>query len=379
MNKTKNNIYEKFQLIVFFSSISIFSFGQEICNNGIDDDNDGYIDCYDSDCSGNLLCDDAFLGSPVPNCQFEPLVDTSFSIKLEWETDSNLFPMDNRQTPIVGDIDGDGIPDVIGFDQNKENSLYVFDGTSGGMKTIINSPKIHPMFTSPAIGDVDLDGFGEIFIVSKQNQVAEKAGERRLYCYEHNGVLKFISDSVVGYHDNANLENSKNHSSWNPQLADFNQDGLPEVYLGTHIFNSLTGEFIAKRAYNESRGGLPFELDKQGEPFSVAIDVLDDGFCANCTGLELVAGNTVYSVDIANGVLTPEVVAQQHLDDGFTSVVDIDLDGDLDAVVASTKYNFSDSSYHSYVYVWNIQDSNQLGTTFYIDSAVNAANEELYN
>lgn len=43
-----------------FSAILIlflvnFSFGQEICNNGIDDDADGLIDCLDPDCSVNLF------------------------------------------------------------------------------------------------------------------------------------------------------------------------------------------------------------------------------------------------------------------------------------------------------------------------------------
>src|SRR5262249_54152512 len=30
--------------------------GQEICNNGIDDDDDGLIDCADPDCVGNIAC-----------------------------------------------------------------------------------------------------------------------------------------------------------------------------------------------------------------------------------------------------------------------------------------------------------------------------------
>ncbi|MEM9821817.1 MAG: hypothetical protein AAF985_12125, partial [Bacteroidota bacterium] len=43
----------------FFLSISCLQ-AQEICNNGIDDDNDGFIDCGDTECSGNASCSDAF-------------------------------------------------------------------------------------------------------------------------------------------------------------------------------------------------------------------------------------------------------------------------------------------------------------------------------
>lgn len=37
-------------LVILLTLISHFLFGQENCGNGIDDDNDGYADCFDSDC-----------------------------------------------------------------------------------------------------------------------------------------------------------------------------------------------------------------------------------------------------------------------------------------------------------------------------------------
>ena len=46
-----NNLYTKLRLLVLFVlTIQITTFGQEICNNGIDDDGDGQIDCDDPDC-----------------------------------------------------------------------------------------------------------------------------------------------------------------------------------------------------------------------------------------------------------------------------------------------------------------------------------------
>jgi len=52
-----NNIYTHI-LLCLFSFVSISA--QEICDNGLDDDTDGLIDCGDTDCYGDTNCDDAY-------------------------------------------------------------------------------------------------------------------------------------------------------------------------------------------------------------------------------------------------------------------------------------------------------------------------------
>ncbi|HHG86422.1 MAG TPA: VCBS repeat-containing protein, partial [Bacteroidetes bacterium] len=254
-------------------------FGQEICNNGIDDDLDGYIDCFDSDCA-NFQCDSAFLGGPVPTCQLVPPM-SSFQMQLAWTTNSITHPMDNRQTAIVGDLDGDGFPEVIGKHHDVSNSLYIFDGVTGGHKQTINTPPMDLFLDSPCIGDIDQDGFGEILVVSEGN-----LSTRRLYCFEHTGAIKWVSSAQIGY--------TPDHDRWSPHLADFNEDGVPEVYLGNQIFNGTTGQLIASGGPGASFGAF----SATSEPFPVAVDVLPNTACANCSGLELVCGNTVYSVNI---------------------------------------------------------------------------------
>lgn len=50
----------QFFAITLFICLGFQLPAQEICNNGIDDDNDGYIDCLDEDCENFLDCEDIF-------------------------------------------------------------------------------------------------------------------------------------------------------------------------------------------------------------------------------------------------------------------------------------------------------------------------------
>ncbi|MCG8310848.1 MAG: FG-GAP-like repeat-containing protein, partial [Cytophagales bacterium] len=47
----------RFYLLLVFTILSISAFTQEICDNGIDDDGDGFIDCVDGDCELIAECD----------------------------------------------------------------------------------------------------------------------------------------------------------------------------------------------------------------------------------------------------------------------------------------------------------------------------------
>ena len=61
-------------IILFFIIINSSTFGQEICNDGIDNDGNGFIDCSDSACAMDVDCT-----TPVTDCTFEGS-DFSFTI-----------------------------------------------------------------------------------------------------------------------------------------------------------------------------------------------------------------------------------------------------------------------------------------------------------
>jgi gliding motility-associated-like protein len=315
--------------LLFFLPIFICSslFAQEICNNGIDDDGDGFVDCFDSQCTGSTDCSDCFYGKPVANCTMVP-TNPAFSLNNVWQSSVNVS---TRSTMMVGDVDGDGSPEVV-CHQDGTNQLYVLDGVTGTLEVTIACPPIADHVDAIAIGDTDDDGLGEIYVVTNDNV---------LRCFENDGTPK------VGFTPPTTSFTQESI----PGIADFNQDGIPEIYKDNRIYNSLTGALIA--AGVGSTGNNP---GSNGSPAAmpVAADVLPSNYCANCAGLELVCGNRVYAVDIAGGTLTSIANSLPgSLHDGFTSIADMDMDGLLDVIVTS----------NGTIYVWDPRTGLQIGNT----------------
>jgi hypothetical protein len=75
--------------------------------------------------------------------------------------------------------------------------------------------------------------------------------------------------------------------------------------------------------------------------------------------LELVAGNKVYSVNLATGNITEQGTAASPGADGFTTIADFDMDGDLDAIVATDAGAMGET----FVYVWDIQTTTVIATS----------------
>ena len=322
---------KKYVLILLILTGSAFlGSAQEICNNGIDDDGNGLVDCYDPQCNGNSACSGFFYGKPALSCTTNP-TNPAFSLNTIWQS-----PMDvsTRSTMMVGDMDGDGTPEVV-CHQNGVNELFILDGQTGAIEVTVNCPAIADLVDAIAIGDTDDDGLGEIYVVTSDNV---------LRCFENNGSPKAgFTPPTTFFTDEST-----------PGITDFNQDGIPEIYKDNKIYHSLTGALIASGT--GSTGNNP---GSNGAPASmpVAADVLPDNYCPNCAGLELVCGNVVYAVNITAGTITPVANSlPAALKDGFTCVADMDMDGQLDVIVTS----------NGTIYVWDPRTGIQMGNTFNI-------------
>jgi len=318
--------------------LSVFNpntiFGQEICDDGIDNDGDGLIDCYDSDCSSNSNCSDFFFNTQAPDCQLS-VPTGEFNIEQTGQSDATSFPFDQRAVPMVGDMNNDGIPDIVAKD--KSGKVYIFTGNDINDVTSFDA-KNSNSFSSVAIADVDEDGTGEIFYIGN---------DKKLYRYEHDGTKTYSSTAKTP------------STVMTTHLADFNQDGIPEVYAGSVIFNAINGDLLIDGSVM-SPAPMGSHTENNIEPFPIAVDVLSStdtieggSPCgAACDGLELLAGNTLYAVDITNNTLT--VASSVNLEDGPSAVADFDNDGDLDGIIVA----------NGNVYIWDLKSGTQLFTTY---------------
>tara|TARA_B110000091_G_scaffold36264_1_gene38796 strand:- start:21408 stop:26768 length:5361 start_codon:yes stop_codon:yes gene_type:complete len=324
-----NRAISKYSLALLLITIAFISNAQEICDNGIDDDGDGLIDCFDGDCSGVTDCSTFYFGKDSGDCQIAPPVVAGYNLVEKWRS---VVDVETRGTPIVGDLDGDGIPEVVTHFRD-DNTVYILDGATGATKYTINA-HLSEYSQSPAIADVDNDGFGEVFLVDHFG---------KLRCFDHQGNPK------VGFNE---ITISKGQGTFqgvyagNPSFADFNGDGISEIFIGNQIFNSITGLVTAElpNLYNESKGAIGVN----GHMYSAAFDILPDNFCADCSGMELICGNVVYSVNITTGVLTEVSKAPNSVNDGKVSLADWDGDNKMDIIVSGTCCGDG-----GVIYIWN--------------------------
>src|ERR1700750_112442 len=110
IHKPMNAMKRLFFLFILSGSLFTQVLGQEVCNNGFDDDNDGFVDCYDKDCYNNSICKDFFIGKDAA-CNVKPDTFPPFEMKIKFTSPANTANHVNRL--IVGDVDKDGIPEIV--------------------------------------------------------------------------------------------------------------------------------------------------------------------------------------------------------------------------------------------------------------------------
>ncbi|MEM9674008.1 MAG: gliding motility-associated C-terminal domain-containing protein [Bacteroidota bacterium] len=331
------------------------NFCESDCGNGVDDDGDGFYDYYDGDCVNSPDNPNDYIVNQ-PDCEVEPLGNV-FDITEAWS--SEVRTASARGLPAVADIDNDGVPEVVSFNDHT-STMHILNGQDGEIevsKTYSN--KASWSYTYPAVGDVDGDGFGEIFHVDKNG---------RVWAWDHELNKKWDTEFKQ-------FSVYKNKGGRAPGLADFNLDGVPEVFYVNEIRNAQTGALLVKGSHGQSFAGYTahnWQTELSGVP--VAIDILPDSECAECSGLELVLGHIVYAVDIPGGKL----VEVKNMNDeptkigytgdyypkdpsfygGFnnqtfntTAVADYDGDGFLDVVCSGATINEGGPGT---VFLWNI-------------------------
>ncbi len=313
---------------------------QEICNNGIDDDGDGLIDCYDFECIESSIClEKQFFISPSysdPVCRVD-LPGTDILIDTLWRS-PNLEYIIANSSFVAGDIDGNKIPEIVakGFSTTGEadSLIVILDGKTGQIKTTLNiRPYIANLSNGEflALGDIDNDGLGELIIEAIDPTNSNK---KHLLCYENDGLLKWVTSDSIPYDATIGL-------------ADFNGDGTSEIYYALRIYDATNGNLLAK--------GSDINIPSYGSV--LAADVLPDSYCPDCDGLEIMSGSEVYSVTINGG--TSSMTLRNSIT-GFPALINVaDYDGDnsLDIILQGNPIK----TYG--LLAWNPRSGNQFASS----------------
>ena len=124
-------------------------------------------------------------------------------------------------TPAIGDVDGDGTPEVV-FGA-LDHKLYVVNGENGLSNDIAVWPMnmLDTVFSSPALHDVD--GDGKLDIIIGTDSFSTSGGKLRVLRYNGTELPGFPKDidQVV---------------SSSPAVGDIDGDGQPEIVHGTGSF-----------------------------------------------------------------------------------------------------------------------------------------------
>jgi len=272
-------------------------------------------DCSsDADCALDEYCEEAIgkcLPIPESDCEYHP-PPGEFSPFIEWswppEGGTAILPnnIDVLAPPAVGDMDGDGIPEVAFISYNDacggggsytSGILTILRGDTGEeVLRLDDSSRRLGAAPAAAMGDLDGDGLPEVVVMQTS---------WRLLAYELDGTLLWESDDTVRKQKLAGMT-----TPWGGgiSIADLDADGSPEVFLGAVVFDS-GGHFLWA-----GTGGMGVAAAGWGvsnaSVLSAAVDLDNDG------DLEIVGGNTAYYSD-------GEIMWQStDVGDGYPGVAD---------------------------------------------------------
>lgn len=234
--------------------------------------------------------------------------------------------------PLFADIDGDGATEIVVALEHSPDGFAVIDPENCEIEYLVDvGGDVQLKDGGPVLGDVDRDGFVDVFITA----------DSRIQRWEYNPGLDNMeliwqTPRNVSRAERAHLD-----------IWDMDQNGEPEIIPNQgQMVNGVTGYVYP--------GDLPL-LDTEGKGlFAFSADADPEPAPAGQGNVELVYGTNLFRYDFIN----EEWIGIKGLNlfgwgiFANVSLADMDLDGDLDAVI--TRWDNGEAL------IWDMQNSEEV-------------------
>ncbi len=314
-------------------------------------------DCTDSfDCEEGEFCEPTLnqcLPQPDPlDCEIFPEFEV-VQPDIEWSfEDEECVTM-----PAIGDVDGDGEPEVVVntwnvVDQDGATSafwghIYVLDGATGQEQFHLDNDPAAGVFgsygrTTPGIADLDGNGLPDIVYSGRPRVGIPGVANNSSLVHAINGIGQnlWTSHAPDGSDYYLYVRNGA------PAFANFDDDEASEIVFGTVVLDN-DGTVVFDQDGDWSSGGINVRGGAFGQSgdylggISTIADLTGDGYP------EIIAGRRAYTVSWNQLPMGPPSVQLNLLwehpgPDGFTAIADFDQDGSPEVVLVGDPAPYTD-------------------------------------
>jgi hypothetical protein len=244
-------------------------------------------------------------------------------------------------SPVAGDLDGDGIPEILVAKFLRDNGdariydgIYIYWGDNRQTPTLVNIMEGYFESHGFSIVRVKIGG------VYKSIILTEGYYDGYLYAYDPDPSKTTEATSRI-WQSSHQLNGYGVRWTYSIGVVDFDSDGEVEVYAGNQIFDASTGTMLVNGG-SATNKGFSNVFPSYHFHTSFAADVTDDGKPEYLAGTEAYSVNIVSRTDYTQNSLTlvasiPDIpiTGSLSLKDGATMVADVNMDGRLDVIVSA--------------------------------------------
>ena len=299
--------------------------------------------------------------------------------------------MQANYTPAIGDIDNDGLVEIVALSSNLQVAAWEHDGTMKWSKAVAwgNGEQNQPMHYSNAAALADVDNDGDVEIITAHllldhmgntvqtfPKTAGQWGASTAADLDDDGDLEIVLGNAA-YHHDGQLAYTTNLKAGYPQVADMDDDGKPEIILtnvdglnlieddGTVTYQSLRptgdpvgfttwlrpatihdfdGDGLAEYAVSSANNYTVYQPDasihwsapvndSSGIAAGTAFDFLGDGLAE-----AMYADQNFMFVFDENGDVLLQISRKSGTLSEYPTVVDVDNDGSAEILVVSNGF-----------------------------------------